>query len=175
MAAEIEFYAGTVWPGDLQAVVRRVVGAGVGIAHDHDAGGDEASRIVRGVVQRRQHAREIEALGVHDLLRRGLFDQDGRLRIAECAPDQVANAAEIRAERSLAIGLTRQQVADDRHVMADDVAEQQRRAAVELLHHAGNLEMRIGRRAIGLQPAALRHAFECSFPTRAAPKWCRAF
>ena len=116
--------------------------------------------VVRGVVQRRQDAREIEVLGVHDLLRRCFVDHDGRLRIAKRAANQVADIPEWNAERGLAIGLARQQVADDRHVMADDIAEEERRAAIELLHHAGDLEVRIGRRAIDLQPPALRHTIE---------------
>ena len=69
MPAEIELHAGAAGTGDLQPVIGGVVGAGVGIAHDHDAGGDEAPGIVRGVVKRRQHAGEIDVLGMDMLLR----------------------------------------------------------------------------------------------------------
>ena len=79
MPAEVELHAGAVRTGDLQPVIGGVVGAGVGIAHDHDAGGDEAPGIVRRVVERRQHAGEVDVLGVDVLLRRRPLHQHRRL------------------------------------------------------------------------------------------------
>ena len=95
-------------------------------------------------------------LGVHLLLRRRPLDQHRRLRIAERAADELAHAAEVGAEGRLDVGLAGQQVADHRHVVAVDLGKQQRRAAVELLHHAGDFEIGVDRRRVGLQPAAAR-------------------
>ena len=122
MAAEVELDAGAVGAGDLQPVIGRVVDAGLGIAHDDDAGGDVAAGIGRGVVQRRQHAAEVDVLGVDVLLHRRALDQHRRLRSAERAADELADAAEVDAEGRLAVGLAGQQVADHRHVVAVDLA-----------------------------------------------------
>ena len=122
MPAEVELDAGAVAAGDLQPVIGRVVGAGVGIAHDHDAGGDEASGVGGGVVERRQHAGEIDVLGVDVLLRGRPLDQHRRLRRPERAADEFADAVEVDAERGLAVRLAGQQVADHRHVVAVDRA-----------------------------------------------------
>ena len=146
--------------GQHQPMIGRVVDAGVGIAGDHDAGGDIAPGVVGGVLQRRQHPPDVDVLGVDLLLRRRPLDQHRGLRIAERAADELADAAEVGAEGGFDIGLAGQQVADHRHVVAVDLGEQQRRPAVELLHHARDLEMRIDRRGIGLQPALLGHAAE---------------
>ena len=133
--------AGAVAAGQHQPMIGRVVDAGVGIARDHDAGGDVAAGVGGGVMQRRQHAAEIDVLGVHLLLRRRALDQHRRLGIAERAADEFAHAAEVDAEGGFDIGLARQQVADHRHVVAVDLGEQQRRPAVELLHQAGDFEI----------------------------------
>ena len=151
MAAEVELDGGAVGAGQHQPVIGRVVDAGVGIAGDDDAGGDVAAGVGGGVLQRRQHPPEVDVLGVHLLLRRRPLDQHRRLRIAERAADELAHAAEVDAEGGLDVGLAGQQVADHRHVVAVDLGEQQRRPAVELLHQAGDLEMRIDRRGVGLQ------------------------
>ena len=142
--------------GQHQAVIRGVVDAGLGITGDHDAGGDVAAGVGGGVMQRRQHPAEVDVLGVDVLLRRRPLDQHRRLRIAQRAADELANAAEIDAERGLDVGLAGQQVADHRHVVAVDLGEQQRRPAVELLHQAGDFEIRIDRRGVGLQAARAR-------------------
>ena len=147
MAAEVELDAGAVAAGQHQPVIGRVVDAGVGIAGDDDAGGDVAAGVGGGVLQRRQHAAEVDVLGVDLLLRRRALDQHRRLRIAERAADELAHAAEVDAEGRFDIGLAGQQIADHRHVVAVDLGEQQRRPAVELLHQAGDFEMRIDRRA----------------------------
>ena len=60
------------------------------------------------------------------LLRRRALDQHRRHRIAERAADEVADAAEVAAERRLDVGLAGQQVADHRHVVAGDLGEQHR-------------------------------------------------
>ncbi len=146
--------------GQHQPVIGRVVDAGVGIAGDDDAGGDVAPGVVGGVMQRRQHLADVDVLGVHLLLRRRALDQHRRLRIAERAADEFAHAAEVDAEGGFDIGLARQQVSDHRHVVAVDLGEQQRRPAVELLHQAGDLEIRVDRRRIGLQPPGFGHAAE---------------
>ena len=99
-----------------------VVDAGVGIAGDDDAGGDVAAGVGGGVLQRRQHAAEVDVLGVHLLLRRRPLDQHRRLRLAERAADELAHAAEIDAEGRLDVGLAGQQIADHRHVVAVDLA-----------------------------------------------------
>ena len=144
----------------LQAMIGRVVGAGVGIAHDHDPGGDEAPGIGGGMVERRQHAGEVDVLGVDVLLRRRLLHQHRRLRRAERAADEIADAVEVDAEGGLAIVLAGQQVSDHRHGVAVDGGEQERRPAVELLHDGRNLEVRIDRRRVGGEPSVLRHAVE---------------
>ena len=160
MPAEVELDGGAVASGQHQPVIGRVVDAGVGIARDDDAGGDVAAGVVGGVLQRRQHLAEIDVAGVHLLLRRRALDQHRRLRIAERAADELAHAAEVDAEGGFDIGLAGQQIADHRHVVAVDLGEQQRRPAVELFHHAGDFEIRIDRRGIGLQPAGIGHAAE---------------
>ena len=131
-----------------------------GSLRDHDAGGDVAAGVGGGVLQRRQHAPEVDVLGVHVLLRRRPLHQHRRLRIAERAADEFAHAAEVDAEGGLDVGLAGQQIADHRHVVAVDLREQQRRPAVELLHDAGDFEIGIDRRGVGLQPALLGHAAE---------------
>ena len=146
--------------GELQPMIGGVVGAGVGVAHDHDAGGDEAAGVGGGVVQRRQHAGEVDVLGVDVLLRRRLLHQHRRLRRAERAADELADAVEVDAEGGLAIVLAGQQVSDHRHVVAVDGGEQERRPAVELLHDGGDFEVRIDRRRVGREPSLLRHAVE---------------
>ena len=156
MAAEVELDGGAVAAGQHQPVIGRVVDAGVGIAGDDDAGGDVAPGVVGGVLQRRQHPAEVDVLGVHLLLRRRALDQHRRLRIAERAADELAHAAEVGAEGGFDVGLAGQQVADHRHVVAVDLGEQQRRPAVELLHQAGDFEMRIDRRRVGLQAGRAR-------------------
>ena len=127
-----------------------------GSLHDHDAGGDEAAGVGGGVLQRRQHAGEIDVLGVHVLLRRRPLHQHRRLRLAERAADELAHAAEVDAEGGFDIGLAGQQVADHRHVVAVDLREQQRRSAVELLHDAGDFEMRDRPARCRSQPARAR-------------------
>ena len=160
VAAEVELDGGAVGSGQHQAVIGRIVNAGLGISGDHDTGGDIAAGVVGGVMQRRQHPPDVDVLGVHVLLRWRPFDQHRRLRLAERAADELANAAEVCTERGFDVRLTGQQVADHRHVMAVDLGEQQRRPAVELLHQSGGFEIRIDRRGVGLQAAGFRHAPE---------------
>ena len=134
-----------------------VVGAGVGIAHDHDAGGDEASGV------------RPPCGGAPAACGRGRCPWCGRapapaprststggFGCAERAADEFADAVEVDAEGRLAVRLAGQQVADHRHVVAVDLAEEQRRPAVELLHDRRDLEMRIDRRRIGREPPAAR-------------------
>jgi hypothetical protein len=72
----------------------------------------------------------------------------------------VADAVEIDAEGGLAVRLARQQVSNHRHVVAVDRGEGERWAAVELLHDGRDLEVRIDRRGIGVEPPARGHAIE---------------
>jgi hypothetical protein len=160
VAAEIELDAGAVGARQHQPMVRGVVDAGVGIARDHDAGGDVTPGIGGGVGQRRQHTGEVDAGGVHLFLHRRPLDQDRWLGIAQRAADELAHAAEVDAERGLHVGLARQQVADHRHVVPGDVREQERRPAIELFHDAGDVEIGVGCRGIGVQPAPLGHAIQ---------------
>ena len=166
MPAVVELDAGAVSADELQAMIGGVVGAGVGIAHDHDAGGDEASGIRRRVVERGQHAGEIDVLGVDALLRRRLVHDHRRFRRAQRAGDEFADAVEVDAEGGLAIGLAGEQVSDHRHAVAVDRGEEQRRPAIELLHDRRDLEVRIGRRRIGREPPKLGHAAERRAETR---------
>jgi len=143
-----------------EAMIRSVVGAGVGIPHDHDSGGDVTAGVGGRVVERRQHAGEIDIVGMDVLLSRRFLHQHRWLRRAERPAHEFADAVEIDAEGGLAIRLTRQQVSDHGHVVAVDCAEQQRRSAIELLHHGGDLEMWIDRRGVGIEPSLHRHALE---------------
>ncbi len=160
MPAVVELDAGAAAAGQLQAMVGRVVGPGIGIAHDHDPGGDEAAGIGRGVVQGRQHARKVDPVGVDVLLDRRLLHQHRRLRRAERAADEGADAVEVDPEGGLAILPAAQQVSDHRQIVAVNGGEQQRRAAVELLHDRRHLKVRIDRCGIGVKPPLLRHALE---------------
>src|SRR5437868_1607029 len=83
-------------------------------------------------------ATAIDLVGDDVLLHRRLLDGNGWFGRADGAADEPADSAEIRSERGLAIGLARQHVADHRHVVALDVAEQDRFLAVALLHDAGD-------------------------------------
>ena len=158
--AVVELDAGTGPADELQTVIGRVVGAGVGIAYDHDPRGNKASRILRRVMERGQHARKVDVLGVDVLLRRRPLHQHRRLRRAERAADERPDAVEVDPEGGFAIGLAGEQVADHRQVEAVDLGEQQRRPAVELFHDRRNLEVRIGRRRVGGEPPLRRHALK---------------
>ena len=160
VTAVVELDAGAAAAGDLQAMVGGVVGAGVGVAHDHDPGGDEASGIRRRVVERGQQAEEIDVAGMDVLLRRRLLHHHRRQGLAERTADELADAVEVDAESRFAIPLAGQQVSDHRHVVAVDGGEQERRPAVELLHDGRDLEVRIDRRRVGGEPPELRHAAE---------------
>jgi len=160
MTAEVELDGGTVGADDLEAVIGRVVGAGVGIAHDHDSSGDVPAGVGCRVVERGQHTGKIDIVGVDVLLGRRLLHQHRRLRRAERPADEFADTVEVDAEGGLAIRLARQQVSDHGHVVAVDRAEQQRRSAIQFLHDGGNLEIRVDRRSVGLEPSLHRHALE---------------
>ena len=160
MPAEVELDGGAARAGQLQAMIGGIVGAAIGVAHDHDPGGDEAAGIRRGVMERGQHADQIDVAGVDVLLRRRLLHQHRRLRRAERPPDELADAVEVDAEGGLAIALAGQQVSDDRDIVAIDRGEQQRWSAVESLHDRRNLEARIDRRCIGIEPSERGHAPE---------------
>ncbi len=158
VAAVIELDGSPVRPDELQPMIGRVVNSGLGIADDDDAGGDEAAGILGGMKKHRQHAREIDRAGMNVLLGRAVLDHDRRQRRSQRTADRIADAAKIDAERSLAIGLAAQQVADDRNVVAINRGEHQRRAAVALFEHTRHCKLGIDRRRIGLQAAVGRHA-----------------
>ena len=54
----------------LEPMIGRVVDAGVGIADENDAGGDEAAAIGGRMVQDRKHAPKLDLIGVNAFLRR---------------------------------------------------------------------------------------------------------
>ena len=181
VAAEIELDAGAVGTGQHQAVVRGVVDAGLGIARDNDAGGDVAAGVGGGMGERRQQLAEVDA-GLMDFLLHGRpLDQHRGLGLAQRATDKLPHAAEVDAEGGLHVGLARQQIADHRHVVALDLREQHRRPAVELLHDAGDVEIRIGRCGVGMQAAVFRHAVQrrakasvqdrIRYTQRSLPRW----
>ena len=101
---------------------------------------------------------KIDILGMDMLLRGRVLHEDRRLRLAERAADESANAAKIDAEGALAILLTGQDISDHWHVVAFDRGEQQGRSAIALLHDRGDLKLRIGRCGVSLQAAIFRHA-----------------
>ena len=75
------------------------------IARDDDAGGDKAPVVARSVLQHREHAPDIESVGVDVFLRRRFLHHHRRLGVAHRARDELAQAAELDAESRLAIGL----------------------------------------------------------------------
>jgi hypothetical protein len=143
----------------LQAVIARIVDAGLGVARHDDPCGDEAPPVIRRVGEHRQHGADVEAVAVDLLVRRRALDHHRRQRPADGALDKGADGAEVAPERSLAVELVGQHVADHRHVVAGDVAEQDRGVvAVELLHDGGDLELGIGFAFIRAQAPRLEHA-----------------
>ncbi len=159
MAAEIEPDRGALGTEELQPVIARVIDAGLRVARDDDARGDEAPAVGWGVGEHRQHGAEIEAIAMDVLVRRRPLDHHGRQRRPDGAADEFADGAEVAAERGFAIGPVGEHVADHGNVVAGDVAEQDRGVLiVELLHNGGDFERRIGRPVIGAQASVLDHA-----------------
>src|SRR5450759_5900986 len=101
MPAEIELDADAIRAVQLQTMIRRVVDTGLRVAHNHDAGRDEAAGIAGRVSQRRQYLADVESGLKHHVLDRRRGDDTRRDRIADRPIDKIANDAEIRAEGDL--------------------------------------------------------------------------
>ena len=110
------------------------------------------------MIERRKNPAEIEAAPENDLLRRHRGDQPWRQRRAHRTVHELTDGAEIDAEGGLAVFPAGQEIADDRHVVSLDGAEQQGRPAIEFLHAGGDLELRIDLARTGQNPIVLDHA-----------------
>jgi len=160
VASVVELDGGAVGTDELQPMIGGVVDSGLGIANDDDAGSDETARILGGMKQDGQQAREIDVVGMNSLLRGRVGDPDGRDRRRECPADGVADAAKPDPEGGLAILLAAQHISDDRRGVTVHGGEQNGRSAVAFFQHGRNREVGIDRRRIGFQPALRDHAVD---------------
>lgn len=68
VAARLDGDAGAIGPKHAHAVVGAVEGAGLRLAHQRQATGDDAARVVGGLLGQRQGAKQIDVGGHHMML-----------------------------------------------------------------------------------------------------------